>query len=82
MIKEKIYELHLEEDIYTEETAVNKAIEISKNKMKNGNDKIIKFNDFMVLKKENQNSKIKLELFISVIEDITKVVEIIQEQEE
>ena len=50
--------------------------------MKNGNDKIIKFNDFMVLKKENQNSKIKLELFISVIEDITKVVEIIQEQEE
>lgn len=82
LIKEKIYELHLEEEIYTEETAVNKAIEISKNKMKNGNDKIIKFNDFMVLKKENQNSKIKLELFISVIEDITKVVEIIQEQEE
>ena len=40
------------------------------------NDKIIEVNDIMIISKENLNSKIKLELFASVIEDITKIIEI------
>lgn len=82
LVKEKIYEISLKEDIYIEEAAINKAIEESKAKMKNSNDKIVEFNNFIVLKQENQNSKIKLELFISVIEDVTKIIEIKPEQEE
>lgn len=74
--KEKIYEVNTKEEIYTEESAINKAIEVSKQKMLNSNNKILEFNNVIVVDKENLNSKIKVNLFISTTEDITKIVEI------
>ncbi len=57
--------------ILTKEEAINKAIEVGKDKIKsklNDNEYII---DTKKLKVETNNSKIILELFISVCEDIT-----------
>lgn len=75
--KEKLYEVKITEEIYTEESAVNKAIELAKTRMKEKNNKIIEIKEVKIIDKQNMNSKIKLNLFISVIEDITKVVEVI-----
>mgnify|MGYP004561833091 FL=1 len=74
--KEKMYEVNTNEEIYTEESAINKAIEVSKQKMLNSNEKILEFNNVIVIDKENLNSKIKVNLFISTTENITKIVEI------
>ena len=74
--KEKMYEVNTKEEIYTEESAINKAIEVSKQKMLNSNNKILEFNNVIVIDKENLNSKMKVNLFISTTEDITKIVEI------
>lgn len=80
MVKEKIYEVNIEEEIYTEEEATNKAIEVAKTKMQEKNNKILKINEVIIINKENLNSKVKLELFVSVDEDITKILEINQEE--
>ena len=74
--KEIMYEVNTKEEIYTEESAINKAIEVSKQKMLNSNEKILEFNNVIVIDKENLNSKIKVNLFISTTENITKIVEI------
>lgn len=79
IVKENLYEVKVKEEIYTEEEAIDKAIELSKKKIIESNDKIIEVNDIMIISKENLNSKIKLELFASVIEDITKIIEIKEE---
>ena len=76
IVKEKLYEVNVKEDIYTYEEAIEKAISEVKNKLQTQNDKIIEIKNTIVLNKENLNSKIRLVLFISTIEDITKVVEI------
>ena len=76
IVKEKMYEVNTKEEIYTEESAINKAIEVSKQKMLNSNEKILEFNNVIVIDKENLNSKIKVNLFISTTENITKIVEI------
>ena len=79
ILKEKIYELHVKEKIYTKEEAQEKAIEVSKNKLLEKNNKIININKIHILKKENLGSKVKLKLFISVTEDITQIEEILEE---
>ena len=71
-----MYEVNTKEEIYTEDSAINKAIEVSKQKMLNSNNKILDFNNVIVINKENLNSKMKVNLFISTTEDITKLVEI------
>lgn len=81
-VKEKLYEVNIKEEIYTEEEAIDRAIELSKQKMLASNDKIIEITKVMVIDKESQNSKIKLNLFVSVIEDITKIIEVKEELNE
>lgn len=80
--KEKQYEVILKEEIYTWEEAISNAIEVSKRKLLENNKKIINIKKVEILSKQTINSKIKLSLFISVEEDITKIVEIkkIEEQ--
>lgn len=79
IVKEKLYEVNIKEDIYTEEDAINKAIEVAKIKMQEKNSKILKINEVIIISRKNLDSKIGLELFISVDEDITKIVEIKEE---
>ena len=80
--KEKLYEVIIKEDIYTEEEAIEKAIQESKKKIKEKNSNIIDIKTIEILHKQNMNSKIKLSLFASVIEDITEIVEIHEEKNE
>ena len=74
--KEKQYEVEVKEEIYTWEEAVSNAIEVSKKKLLESNSKILEITKVEILNRQSIDSKIKLSLFISVIEDITKVIEI------
>jgi len=74
--KEKQYEVKVKEEIYTWEEAISNAIEISKKKLLESNTKISNIKKVEILDKQTIGSKIKLNLFISVEEDITKVTEI------
>lgn len=82
--KEKQYEVIVKEEIYTWEEAISNAIELSKKKLLENNNKIVNIKKVEILNKQTINSKIKLNLFISVEEDITKIVEVkkIEEQEQ
>ena len=74
--KEKQYEVIVKEEIYTWEEAISNAIEVSKKKLLENNNKIVSIKKVEILNKQTINSKIKLNLFISVEEDITKIVEV------
>lgn len=76
IVKDKMYEVHIEEDIYTVEEAIVKAKNIVSQKIKDSNNNIITINDIQILQKELANNKINLELFISVTEDITDYLEL------
>lgn len=82
LLKEKTYELNIEEKIYTNEEVIEKAIAFSKNKLLENNNKIISINKTYILEKQNLNNKIKLKIFMSVTEDITKVLEITEEEKQ
>ena len=71
--KEKIYEVNIVDDIYTEEEAINRATEECKKKLLEKDNRIKEIKEVIVLNSEHLNSKIKLDLFISTIEDITKI---------
>ena len=79
--KEKQYEVIVKEEIYTWEEAISNAIEVSKKKLLENNNKIINIKKVEILDKQTINSKIKLNLFISVEEDITKVIEVKKTEE-
>lgn len=80
--KDKLYEVNVKEKIYTSEEAAQEAISQTKQKMQSQNNKIIEIKNIEILNKENLNSKIKLDLFISAIEDITEITELIPSQTE
>lgn len=78
--REKQYEVEIKEEIYTWETAVSNAVDFSKKKLLESNKKIKEIKKTQILNKSAVSTKVKLSLFISVIEDITKIVEIIPEE--
>ena len=82
ILKEKIYELIVEEKIYTKEEVIKKAKEEAEKKLLEKNSNIININQIEILEKENLNSKIKLKLFISVNEDITDTLTITDEEKQ
>ena len=70
LVYEKQYELNIIDEYLTEEGAVSKAIEKAKSELLNNNKKIREVISVKVLNKNLLSSKVKLKLFISVIEDI------------
>ena len=76
LVKEKLYEVNVKEDIYTPEEAIIKATDEAKGKLIEKNGNIVRINDAIILDKQILNSKIKLSLFISVVEDITEIIEV------
>ena len=80
--KEKQYEVILKEEIYTYEEAISNAIEVSKKKLLENNNKIVEIKKVNILDKQAIGSKIKLNLFISVEEELTKIVEVKKDEEE
>lgn len=73
------YELKIIEDIYTPEEVISLAIKKAQDKLLTSNNKIIKVTDVAILNKQDLGSKITLNLFFTVTEDITKIVEITKE---
>lgn len=72
---DKQYELKVIDDILTEEEAISKAVELSKNKLQTGNSKIISIEDVKIVSKNLKESKVELNLFFKVHEDITSYIE-------
>ena len=79
IVKEKLYEVDIKEDIYTEEEAIEMAINEAEKKLKEKNSNIVDIKKIDVLNRQNLNSKVKLSLFASVIEDISEIIEIHEE---
>jgi len=75
LVKEKQYEVDIIDEIYTEEEVINKAIELSESRLLASNSKIQSVEEVSIIKKENLDSKIKLKLFLSVIEEVSKTKE-------
>lgn len=72
---DKQYELKIIDDILTEEEAISKAIELAKNKLQTSNSRIISIKDAKIISKDTNKSKIALNLFFKVHEDITDYIE-------
>lgn len=81
IVKERLYEVDIKEEIYPMEQAVIKAKEEAIKKFMAGNKNIISIRDVQVLKRENNGTKIKLDLFVAANEDITKISEVTEPKE-
>ncbi len=75
----ELYEVKIKEEIYTIETAIIKATSEARKKLYEKNNNINEIKDVIILEKEVTNNKVKLSLFISVIEDITEIIEVKKE---
>lgn len=73
LVKEKQYEVNIIDEIYTTEEVINKAITLAETRLMSSNKKIDKIERVSIIKKEEYDSKIRLDLFISVIEEIGEV---------
>ena len=79
LVKEKQYELNVIDEYYTEEEAVDKAVELAKEKLMS-NKNIREIKNATILEENTYSSKIGLKLFISVIENIGEYKEIQMEE--
>ncbi|MGN1312077.1 MAG: sporulation protein YqfD [Bacilli bacterium] len=66
------YETKVINDIYTYDTAREKAINVAKEKLLNKYSSIIDITDIKIINEEDMTSKIVIDLFITCDEDITK----------
>lgn len=73
------YETNIIDKIYNEEEIKEVAIQKVKDKLKESNNKIQDFSKILIMSENTSNKKISLNLFVSVIEDITKYSEVILE---
>ena len=58
IVKKKLYEVNIKEEIYTTEEVISKAIEASKKKILESNKKITEINEVQILNKQTLNSKL------------------------
>ena len=72
--KEKIREVVIRDDVYTEDIAKIKAIDYIKSKMLKDNSSIVEISDVKILASSSDYDSINMNLFIRVIEDIGEVV--------
>ena len=80
ILKVRMYEINTKESIYTPESATKSAIELVKHKMLEKNHDITEIKDIIILNSSIKSSKIKLTLFTSVIENITSITPITEEE--
>lgn len=79
-VKEKQYELNVIDEVYTEEQVILKAIELAEYRLLSSNDKIESIEEVNIISKQNLGSKIKLKLFLNVVEEVSKTSKIIIEE--
>ena len=73
LVRQEQREVQIVEVIYTEDEAYTKAISLAKEKLIKENDKIQEIVSLKVLRQETNESKVKLKVFLSVIEEIGAV---------
>ena len=73
------YETKIINDIYTYDTAKEKAIMVAKNKLMDKYKDIIDIDKVITINESEDSSKISLNLFVACNEDITEYKEVIEE---
>lgn len=73
------YETRVINDIYTYDTAKEKAIMVAKNKLMDKYKDIIDIDKVIIINESEDSSKIRLNLFVACNEDITEYKEVIEE---
>lgn len=73
------YETRVINDIYTYDTAKEKAIMVAKNKLMDKYSDIIDIDKVIIVSEDDGSSKISLNLFVACNEDITEYKEVIEE---
>ena len=76
LTKEQQYELIVKDEVYPVDIAINKAKDYLKRKLKKDNPDIKKIKKIIIISKEEQESSIKINFFISAIENIGDIIEI------
>jgi similar to stage IV sporulation protein len=79
LIKEKQYELTIKDEVYPEDIAITKAKDYISKKLKKDNPNIKNIKKITIISNEESESKLKLKLFITVIENIGTPKEITEE---
>ena len=79
--KEKQYEVNIIDEVYTEDEIIIKAKDLAKEKLLNQNNKIKEIKNITVLTTSSNNSKMKIKLFVSLIEEIGEIRQIIKEED-
>ncbi len=82
LTKEKQYELTVKDEVYPQDIAVNKAKDYITKKLKKDNPDIKKIKKIIIISQEEKETTIKINFFISVIEDIGKTIKIEPQEEE
>ena len=76
-VREKQYEVKVIDEIYTEDEVINRAVILAEERLLASNGKIESIDSVSIISKEDLGSKIKLKLFLSVVEDVTMTKEIV-----
>ncbi len=74
-VREVQYEVEVISDIYTYDEAIEKAIEIGKNKLisDNNNNNIIKIKDVDIISSVDKGNSVSVKIFVKVIEDVSEI---------
>lgn len=76
LIKEKQYELIIKDEVYPEDIAITKAKDYISKKLKKDNPNIKEIKKITILSQDITESKLKLNLFITAIENIGDIIKI------
>ena len=71
LTREKIKEVIIKDEVYTEDIARVKALDYVKNKLTKDNNSLIEIKDIKILSTLSDYDSVKMNLFIKVVEDIT-----------
>lgn len=74
--KEIQYELEIISNIYTHDEAINKAITLGLNKLKEDNNKILEIKDEDILNTTDTKNGVYVKLFVKAIEDVSEIKQI------
>ncbi len=82
LTKEKQYELIVKDEVYPQDIAVNKAKDYITKKLKKDNPNIKKIKKIYIISEEEKETTIKIDFFISAIENIGETIKIEAKKEE
>lgn len=82
LVKEKQYEVIIKDEVYPEDIAITKAKDYITKKLKKDNPSIKEIKKITIISQEQTESKLKLNLFITTIENIGEIIKIVPQTNE